>query len=79
MQRGVKRTLRDLHLIARDLLQSLCNCVTVNGTQRDNLEDQQVQSALREIKPLIHRHTSTFCISETLSKKETSLLVGVSR
>jgi hypothetical protein len=44
MQRGIQRSLMDLEEILRDLLQPLRDGVTVAGTQRDNFQDQQVES-----------------------------------
>ena len=52
----MQRALRDLHDIARYQLKALRNAVAVNGSAGDDLKDQQVKRALREIG-FIGRHT----------------------
>jgi hypothetical protein len=47
MQCGIER---HLQRIARHLLNSLGNCVAVNGAQCDNSQDQEVESALRKFE-----------------------------
>src|SRR5439155_1841723 len=50
VQSRVKRPLRDLGHTARYLLQSLRNCVSVDRAKRDNLQEQEIQRALGEIR-----------------------------
>jgi hypothetical protein len=49
MESGIKRPLLDLQGLARHLLNSLRNGIAVNGTERNNPHDEEVESTLREI------------------------------
>src|SRR5262249_37328947 len=63
MQRGIEGALRDLQRVAGNLLESLGDAITVNRTERDNLEDQKIQRALRQIglgRHALKPRTSTY-------------------
>src|SRR4029453_3166787 len=45
VQRRIKRALRNLYYTARYLFQALGDCITVNRTERNNFQDQQIQRA----------------------------------
>jgi hypothetical protein len=49
VQRGVERALRDLDDVAGNLLEALGDRVAVERPQRDDLEDKEIERALREI------------------------------
>ena len=46
MQGGIERALRDLHDVARDLLEALSDSVAVDGAQGDDFEDEEIERAL---------------------------------
>ena len=48
VQGGVQRALVDLHDLTRDLLQPLRDRIAVRGLERQHLQDQHVERALRE-------------------------------
>ena len=52
----------NLNDVARNLLEALRDRVTVNRTERDDLEDQEIESSLREIGFIGHVYTSYFYI-----------------
>ena len=56
VQRGIERALLDLQNFLGNLPDSLGDAVPVNRTKRDNLQDQQVQCSLQEIR-LFDGHT----------------------
>src|SRR5262249_21472607 len=56
VQSGIEGALRHLHDVARDLLQTLRNAVAVNGSGCDDLQNQQVERALGQIR-LVRRDT----------------------
>ena len=61
MKRGIERTLGNLDDVARYLLKSLRDAVAVNGAKRDDLQDQQIERSLRQIRPGVMRpNTSDF-------------------
>ena len=60
MKRRVQGTLLHLHDVAGDLLHPPGDCVTVNGLERDDLQDQHVERALRQIRPERHVDTLSF-------------------
>ena len=49
MQRRVKRALRYLHNIARNLLKPLRDGIAVNRAKSNDFENQKIESALRQI------------------------------
>ena len=49
MKRGVERALLHLENVLRDLLQALGDSVPVKGTERHDLENQEVERALEQI------------------------------
>jgi hypothetical protein len=46
---GIERALRHLHYVARNLLEALRYAVAVDGSQSDDFQDQEVESALWEV------------------------------
>jgi len=52
MQRRIKSTLVHLQNVAGDLANSLGDGPAVHRTERDSLEDQQINSALDEVSRL---------------------------
>src|SRR6202034_2877609 len=50
MERGIKGSLLDLERVARDLLDSLCDGIAVNGSKRNDPHDEKVERALRKVK-----------------------------
>src|SRR5207247_9191920 len=55
VQSGIQRSIADLQFIARDLLESLADRPTVLRAYRENLQQQQVQCSLYEVRRLAHR------------------------
>src|SRR5580693_5307131 len=54
MERGIEGSLLDLECVARDLLDSLRDGVAVNGSKRNDPHDEEVECALREVKPVVY-------------------------
>ena len=58
VQCGVERTLMDLEKILGDLLEALRDAVAVPRAERKNLQDEEVQSPLEELRFCVRRsHT----------------------
>jgi len=53
MQGGIEGALMDLEKVFGYLLKTLRDGITVAGTERDNLEDQHVESAFEEFDLVI--------------------------
>src|SRR5579859_1408715 len=49
VKRGIERALGDLEEVLGDLLDALGDGVAMNRTQRDDLEDEHVESSLEEL------------------------------
>ena len=47
MESRIERALVDPHRVARNLFEALCDAVAVRGLERQDLENQHVESALR--------------------------------
>src|SRR5579859_5536986 len=60
VQRGVERPLLHLQSLPGHLLNSLGNRVTMNRPQRNHAENQEIESALREVNLLFHLHAYAF-------------------
>src|SRR5437762_1952065 len=58
MQRGIERSLLYPQGIAGDLLQAFGDRPPVERLERQSLEDEQVESALREIEAFVHWRAS---------------------
>src|SRR5262249_13125816 len=54
VQGGIERALWNLHYIARNLLKPLRYRIPMHRSQRDDFQNQQIQSALRQI--VLFRH-----------------------
>src|SRR2546427_6557752 len=54
VQCGIKRSVADLQYFTRHLLQSLADCPAIQRLQRQDLQDQEIQSALDEITRSAH-------------------------
>jgi pimeloyl-ACP methyl ester carboxylesterase len=54
VQRGVQRTVADLQDLAGDLLQALADGPAVERLEGENLQDQEVEGALHEIRGAAH-------------------------
>jgi hypothetical protein len=53
MERGIEGSLLDLEGVAGDLLNSLSDGVTVNGSERNHPHDEKVERALRKVEPVV--------------------------
>ena len=51
IERRVQRALLDFQSAGGNLLNAQQNAVTVQGTERDGLEDEQIERALQKIQP----------------------------
>src|SRR5579864_6194901 len=62
MKSGIERSLLDLQSLARNLLNSLRDGVAMDGAERSNPQDEEIESSLREIKFVFSLHALTFYI-----------------
>ena len=75
MEGGIKRALIDLNDRSRNLLQSLCDAVTVRRFERKNLENEHIERALRDGKSgrwHVYLNLLPFSIRENRSKVKAS-------
>jgi hypothetical protein len=63
MEGRIERALLHLQRFARHLLDSLCDGIAVDGAKSDDAEDEEVESALREVEPVFMPMTSTYTLS----------------
>jgi hypothetical protein len=62
MESGIERALLDLQSLAGHLLNPLCDGITVNGAQRNNPHDEEIERTLREIESVFRLHAFGFYI-----------------
>src|SRR5262245_15088062 len=74
VQGRIKRSIANLEHSARDLLQTLAHSPAVKRPQSQNLEYQQVQSALYEIGRLAHRAMSSVTEIITQAQRKSNSL-----
>ena len=66
VQGGVQRALRHLQRGARDLVEALRDGPAVLRPERQRLEDQQIECALREVEPLVRHVCPLSLLQETI-------------
>jgi hypothetical protein len=62
MECGIERPLLDLQCLARHLLDSLRDGISVNGAKRNNPHDEEIEGALGEIESAFSLHAYNFYI-----------------